>query len=142
MSRCDLQQCKKSHMISTGDQQEKSNVFCVFRGIFGSFVPGENDKLHAFCYTETFSILRFHLRLVAFSAVKITKSVTSIAMTHCSSHLSATFIPHSYFFKPGSPCSMKTSQSPLPRKETFQIHGWFLPDHIILMNHKLSGNTT
>ena len=30
-SRCTL--CKKSQIVSLGDQQEKSNVFRVFRGI-------------------------------------------------------------------------------------------------------------
>ena len=31
----DVQLCKKSRLILSGDQQDKSNLFCVFRGIAG-----------------------------------------------------------------------------------------------------------
>ena len=31
----DVQLCKKSRLSSSGDQQEKSNLFCVLRGIAG-----------------------------------------------------------------------------------------------------------
>ena len=33
--RRDVQPCKKSRMYSSADQQEKFNVFVVFRGITG-----------------------------------------------------------------------------------------------------------
>ena len=36
-----VQLCKESHMISLGDQQEKSNVFCVYRGITGRLTQQE-----------------------------------------------------------------------------------------------------
>ena len=35
VARYDVQLWKESRMISSGDQQGKSNVFCVYRGITG-----------------------------------------------------------------------------------------------------------
>ena len=40
-SRYDVQLCKESSMISSGDQHEKSNVFCVYRGITGRWTQWE-----------------------------------------------------------------------------------------------------
>ena len=42
VSRYDVQPCKKSHMILSGDQQEKSNVFYVLREIIGRYTQQEN----------------------------------------------------------------------------------------------------
>ena len=43
VSRYDVQLCKESRMISSGDQQEKSNVFCVYRGITGRFLTSTGE---------------------------------------------------------------------------------------------------
>ena len=47
-SRYDVQLCKGSRMISSGDKQEKANVFCVYRQCIEELQEGEHSVKKSF----------------------------------------------------------------------------------------------